>query len=344
MVKVILEKYLLHILLTVLIAVSSCDSEPPNCINPSVVADPPYEDPIWHPSGNIIGFNHRPISKVILESGGNGCMPIPVDFEYKEDSIGFWLVNIDGTNKRRSLPYKLQTPVWSPDGSWIAFVRNAQVFRMPFNGESFDTTKVEQLTFEGRNYFPAWSSDGNKISFTQSKCSIDLTCGIWVKTLTTNLSIPKAEYGVFSTWKPNSNSFLYNTVALTESGKVLGDTLWIHSIDTDKRDFFKFFGLPLRDIQSFKYSYSGLHIGFICNFSDGIGLQLCMTDSQGNNFKKLANEAVNNFSWSPDGLKIVYQRDIGVLSNQFDGTLWIMNSDGTNQKQLTFNSFTILQN
>lgn len=340
-----LKIFLSSVSMFILLMVSSCNNNDPDCFNPLVGADPPYEDPIWHPSGNIIGFNHRPIREVVLESDTRGCKPLPVDYKYKEDSVGFWLINVDGANKRRALPYMLQTPAWSPDGNWIVFVKNAQINKMPFDGEKFDTTKIEQLTFEGRNFFPAWSPDGNTISFTQSNCSINQNCGIWILTLDSGKLKSLGSYGSYSAWNPNANSILYRTVAVSvESGKILGDSLWIYSLDINQKVFFRFFGLPSRDIQRIQYSKSGLNIGFINNFSDNTGLHLCTIDEQGNNFKKLTTESIFNFSWSPDGLKIVYQKDQGSLRNQNDGTLWIMNLDGTNQKQLTYNSFTTSYN
>lgn len=343
MVKVILEKYSLHILLTVLITVSSCDSEPPNCINPSVVADPPYEDPIWHPSGNIIGFNHRPISKVILESGGNGCMPIPVDFEYKEDSIGFWLINIDGTNKRRSLPYKLQTPVWSPDGGWIAFVKNAQIFKMPFDGEAFDTTKIEQLTFEGRNFFPSWSYDGNWIAFDSDYDSQTGLKFIWKMkqdgTSKTRLAFtPQQGETRAPSWGKD-----YSILHLRYVTEVDNGSPEVYLMDSTGSRVARL-TYNSNSEHGPKYSPEGKIIGFVSTSINEEGTRLFTIDLQGNDIKKLASVAINNFSWSPNGLKIVYQKDQGLLSNQSDGTLWIMNFDGTNSKQLTFNSFITLKN
>ena len=43
----------------------SCKKENADeCIDWGVIPDAPYNDPIWHPSGEIIGFNHIPIKEI----------------------------------------------------------------------------------------------------------------------------------------------------------------------------------------------------------------------------------------------------------------------------------------
>lgn len=134
-------------------------------IDPGIVPEPPYDSPIWHPSGKFIGFNHTPLKSITYPYGEN-CWG---EQHFDRDSTGFWLINVDGTNMRRIFPYKLQNPAWSPDGQWIAFVLNAQIYKMKFTGTVFDTTTLTQLTFEGRNFFPSYSADGQWIVYDTNK-------------------------------------------------------------------------------------------------------------------------------------------------------------------------------
>ncbi len=157
------------ILLLFLIFFISCnkeeDSRPIFNIEPSS----PYDDPIWHPSGKLIAFNHKPIKEIHYNYGYDN--PGMATYIYESDSAGFWIINSDGTNKRRLLPHKIGTPVWSPDGNWIAYVLGGQIFKMPFDGNKLDTNSVQQLTFEDRNFYPSWSPDGEWISYSSSKDS-----------------------------------------------------------------------------------------------------------------------------------------------------------------------------
>ncbi len=49
---------------------------------------------------------------------------------------------------------------WSPDGQWIVFEKNGQIYKRKLNGDS-----LVQLTFEGSNFYPDRSPDGQWIVY-----------------------------------------------------------------------------------------------------------------------------------------------------------------------------------
>ncbi len=187
--KSVITKIFSLVIIIGLSVIVSCDKDDPSksktkCPPYDIVPHSPYEDPIWHPSGGLIGFNHKPIKEILYDNGYD-C-PHQAVYFYEEDSVGFWLIDSNGTNMRRVLPYTLGAPAWSPDGNWIAFDNNAQIFKMPFDRGKFDTTAITQLTFEGRNFFPAWSPDQQLIAYDNTDCGSATTpippnsCGVLV--------------------------------------------------------------------------------------------------------------------------------------------------------------------
>jgi len=110
----------LIILICILIAVVGCNRDEPKvdpCPPFALVYSPAFSDPIWHPSGDFIGFNYRPIVSKDISRGTEKCPR----FIYDDDQRGFYLIDEDGSNLRKILDYELQNPTWSPDGDWIAF-------------------------------------------------------------------------------------------------------------------------------------------------------------------------------------------------------------------------------
>jgi Tol biopolymer transport system component len=326
-----------------LIAVLSCNQEDNgsdgnDCPWFDIVPTSPYNDPIWHPRGEIIGFNHIPI-KEIRYTYGFDC-PRQATYIYELDSIGFWLVNADGTNQRRVLPFTLTTPAWSPCGQWIAFSHGAQICIMPFDGERFDTTAVQQLTWEGRNFYPTWSPDGSRVAYNRSICEGPNTCGIWIAEISLNDNYFIHTYGNFPTWHPLQDSLVFRTRSVIQ-GSVLGDSLWLYSIALDTKVLLLNISHPNYDNRHFRYSPDGTKIGFTSAYW-AEGINLYTISSKGENMLRLTDEGCVGFSWSPEG-RIVYVNFNYYRIDETKGTLWTMDADGGNKEPLTFNTLTKIQ-
>jgi len=314
-----------------LLFLSGCDEDktlnPKSCPNFQNIPSPTYDHPLWHPNKNIIGFNHRPIRKIIYEYGYD-C-PAQATYIYKEDSIGFYLITADGTNKRMALHRRLETPAWSADGKWIAYSTDAQIYKMPFDGEKFDTTAIEQLTAEGRNFFPAWSPDGAMISYDNTSCGnasgsiLPNNCGILLMDVNGDNKRLIATGRRMPYWD-KSNAYIYSFGVKFELTSGISQT---------------FFNPETHNLSLYnppKFNPENTRIGFVAYPIEGGAGNFYTITADGKDLKKISTTNVYSFSWSPSG-DIVYSNYDFIRIDRVSSTLWIMDAGGLNLKQLTFN-------
>ncbi|MDP1677344.1 MAG: DPP IV N-terminal domain-containing protein [Bacteroidota bacterium] len=335
-----MNKIIFSSLIAIFLIGLSCDKDNPSdggkspCggIDPLIIPESPYSNPIWHPSGKFIGFNHTPLVNITYPYG-EGCWG---EQHFSYDSTGFWLIDSDGTNMHRIFPHTLQNPVWSPDGEWIAYVSGAQIFKMKFTGTTFDTATIVQLTNGGRNFFPAWSPDGEWIAYNRSICEGPSTCGIWMMSASGQNQRFLAAYGNYPDWHRYATKVLYRTRAITRTGQPIGDSLWQFDISTNSRGLLTVLSGINLDNRYPKYSPNGTKIAF---WSSG---NLWIMDSTGSNLLQLTTTGVDvdfglPFSWSPVGDKIIYTRYQSTDWTMKNGVLWTIDVNSKIEKQFTFN-------
>lgn len=299
---------------------------------PTPVYPSPYEDPFWSADGKTIVFRRMKVTRI---DGLGGCSIDP-------DSTGLWMINADCTNMRLLLQgLNLYTPVLSPDGEWLAYETGGQIYKARLVDGQIDTTHLVQLTTDGSNFFPAWSPDGQWIAYDNTNCGSQVepappnSCGILV-IKSDGQEIKFIIRGRMPDWSPDGKNLIY-----------IGLKNEIYRVNIDAIDPVRLTSLnqddPYEvDNRSPKYSPDGKTIAFNSQSQNGGGPQIWIMNVDGTCPEKLTTEGWSVYpSWSPDE-RIVYMHHISRQLNVNNGTLWIMDADGGNKYQLTFNYGLIL--
>jgi Tol biopolymer transport system component len=207
-----------------------------------------------------------------------------------------------------------ESPAWSPDGKWIAYYHfnsNPDDSLYPTGLYIIDTSgSNRRLIIAGHARNPDWSPDGKKIAFSSGDIFTISPNG---NELTRITNVGSA----FSpSWSPDGMSIVYDVT----SGE--GKGLWIINLITNSN---KHLGLG-RDADwspnGEKLVYEGPP------GSTRSESQLWVVDTSGmGNVQLTSNNSIINRSpsWSPDGSTIAWTTDHGI---------WLMNADGTNQREL----------
>ncbi|GBD89298.1 translocation protein TolB [bacterium BMS3Abin04] len=308
-------KSIFIVMLFSIILLYSCKNNP--VISP-ITDQPVYPQidafPVWSPDGAKIIYNHYGITQI--NSGGS--------YQVNRDSAGLWMINADGTNPHMIRKGNDVNSDWSPDGKWIVYEVGSQIYKAAIVKDIIDTLKIVQLTFEGRNFFPAWSPDGKWIAYDSNNDTKDGGYRIWKMN-------PDGEdksiivEGRMASWSPDSKWIIY-----------IGFHSEIFKINVNNlSDRVQLTHLNEKNIYATdnifpKYSPDGTKIAFSSNN------RIWIMDNNGNNIKQLINNGAQS-SWSPDGQNIVY---VGWTDKKYNpennGTLWIMNINGTYKRQLTY--------
>jgi hypothetical protein len=275
------------------------------------IALQPYLNPQWDPTGNLVAFNHIPVSKLITNTCG-----LPY-FGGKADSAGLYLIKNDGTGFTRVTDRPLEDPKWSPDGKWLAYNRLGEIWLLPFNGTTFDTAAKRKITPTGQNATYAWSPDSDSLYYLNTNTnSVNATFpGKFYRVAVDGSGVTMVGDGAYYFWV-TSDRIYFNQVRDIFSTKKDGSDKQQHTTGSD-----------------YKYFVS-VHNGIIYFESNMSSL---WSVNPGNSPVQL-DEGVHTYDVSSTG-EIVYGK-FRVNTDEINaqnGTLWIMNADGSNKRQLTFN-------
>jgi TolB protein len=226
------------------------------------------------------------------------------------------------------MPLIAVSPVWSPNGEWLAIdigeSGQSDVFLVSADGE-----ELRNLTdHPSANRFADWSPDSKKLLFTSNRedqtTNYPVIYSITIESGEIDALTEGDAASALATWSPDGSQIAF---ASDRDGDVE-----IYTIDSDGSNLKRltesagFDGFP-------EWSPDGSKIAFITFRDENPEIYVMNTD--GSNQINLTNDPAQDasgggFSWSPDGSQILFDTD---RDGNFE--VYLMDADGSNPTNLT---------
>ena len=285
-----------------------------DCFGFPALPPPAYAFPRWHPNGELFSFNHIPV----IGFEQSPCLGLIYKLRY--DSAGFYTLHKNGTRLAKVMEYNKWNCSWSLDGSKLMYKDPLGIFAIPFNGNAFDTAARQKINAEPGSEYLFLNEKGDSVYY---QTSVPATTGHrMLKVMTLDGSgrkdIRSAEYHDISL--ASNNRFYY-----------LNGNREIWSMDQNGQDI-------KQELANAVASYENRSLP---KYYDGniYYMNVRKLMRAGNGTVLLADN-IMDFSISSKG-EIIYSLFENKIteSNKQNGVFWIMNADGSNKRQLTFNNF-----
>ena len=268
--------------------------------------------PAWSPDGSTIVYYHHGVTEV----NRDGSTVIDQDLE------GIWFVDTDGSNQRLFLNGAMD-PDWSPDGEMLTFsgVADGQIYTIRADG-----TGLAKLTETGRNLQPDWSPDGESIAYI-SDCGTDHGYLLRIMGSDGDNKRNLGFHGFGPDWGPYSLYLIYENE---------DDEIWRVRVSTMTRRPISQFHAYCEDPAS---SPDGIRI-LVTSYSRYVGIQpgfkqIFVLDADVDDPVQLTAYGGEQPCWSPEGTRVAYVCYRPQEYTSEHGTIWIMNEDGSDKRQIT---------
>ncbi|MEA2176200.1 MAG: hypothetical protein QOD00_3792 [Blastocatellia bacterium] len=228
-----------------------------------------------------------------------------------------YVINPDGTGASditSELPGTENTPVWSPDGTKIAYISHSNgtddgIYVM--NADGSNKRQVSSGSYYDQN--PTWSPDGTRIAFGSNRTSGSY--GIYVIDLDGS-NLTRLADGNVPDWSPDGARIVFSTGRGIGMMNADGSGVTIIPVPS-----------PGNGAGFFKWSPDGAKL-VLTGYDASNGLAAVFTiNADGTNLVKINNTAgAMNPSWSPDGTKIVFTN---TATSGYNNSISTINLDGS---------------
>jgi TolB protein len=304
---------------------------------------------------NSSGARFELVPAIAFSSTRDNTALLPV-----AQGLEIYLTDLDGVSNLRRLTENLHQdtfPVISPDGKKIAFDSN----RLRVTGEHINISDLwvmeadgsEQTVLLKRAGSSSWSPNSKNLVFHASASGtgvptkgdigaalsdsdifmlnlddcIDAVYGAWNITNTTDYIEDDPD------WSPDGQRIAFTRRSVLDMGQD-SETAEIWTMNPDGTDQQQV-TFNNEEERAPAWSPDSTKICFMCRalwLNNGMDFEICVVNADGSGLVTLTDNLTPELGpqWTPDGQQIVFHRQIGAFNQIF-----IMNADGTNERQLT---------
>lgn len=230
------------------------------------------------------------------------------------------LARLDGTEpiNLTNHPSRDSLPVWSPDGTRIAFTsdRDGAFNIYLMNKDGSEVTPIWHGKKRG-----SWSPDGTRIVFAYNAGGIGHLRQWSTTDITTLLQL---DHTIASPqWSPNGSQILFTTYE---------ENVWLWVVDADGRNASRL--INGQRLERPVWSPDGSYIAFVAFRANSAAIELELIKSDGSCHTVLTSDLFSSTepAWSPDGRQIAF---VAKKKLEVANHLFVMNVDGSQRRQIT---------